>query len=181
MKITTRKLVTLGALAACSIVLALIIHIPFIPPASFLEYDPADIPILIGTFLFGPWWGLALTVVVAVLQGFTVSSASGVYGIIMHIIATGAYVLVSGLIYNHSKNRKTAYIAIGCGVLAMTAIMVPANLIVTPAFTGWPVSGVVEILPYILLFNLMKAGINGVVTALVYKRIHKFLTKINLA
>ena len=37
-----------------------------------------------------------------------------------------------------------------------------------------------SLMPFILLFNLVKAGINGAVTYLVYKRIHKVLQKINL-
>ena len=45
-----RKLVTMAMLAALSIVLVYVIHFPIFPAASFLEYDPADIPILIGTF-----------------------------------------------------------------------------------------------------------------------------------
>ena len=69
-----RKLVTMAMLAALSIVLVYVIHFPIFPAASFLEYDPADIPILIGTFAYGPLAGVLLTVVVSVIQGMTVSS-----------------------------------------------------------------------------------------------------------
>ena len=44
----------LGMLTALSVVLTWLIHFPIFPGAPFLEYDPADIPILIGTFTFGP-------------------------------------------------------------------------------------------------------------------------------
>ena len=81
----TRKLTTLAMLAALAIVLVALIHFPLVPAAPFLEYDPADIPIFIGTFLFGPAAGLALTAVVCVIQGVTVSAASGPIGIIMHL------------------------------------------------------------------------------------------------
>ena len=60
-----RKLVTMAMLAALSIVLVYVIHFPIFPAASFLEYDPADIPILIGTFAYGPLAGVLLTVVVS--------------------------------------------------------------------------------------------------------------------
>ncbi|MEG2939406.1 MAG: ECF transporter S component, partial [Oscillospiraceae bacterium] len=95
----TKKLATLGMLAAISIVLVSLIHFPIFPAVPFLEFDPADIPIFIGTFAFGPIWGLILTAVVSVIQGVTVSSASGIYGIIMHFAATGAFVIVAGCIY----------------------------------------------------------------------------------
>ena len=83
----TTKLAKMAMLVAVSIVLVALIHFPIFPAVAFLEYDPADIPILIGTFAFGPVAGILLTVVTSVLQGVTVSAASGAYGIIMHIIA----------------------------------------------------------------------------------------------
>lgn len=151
------------------------IHFPIFPPIAFMEYDPADIPILIGTFAFGPAAGILITVVTALLQGFTVSAASGLYGILMHIIATGTYVLVAGFIYKFHKGKKSAVIALIAGTLAMTAIMVPANLTITPYFMGVPVDAVTALLPFIIAFNLIKAGVNGLITFLVYKRVSKFL------
>ena len=89
-----RKLVTMAMLAALSIVLVYVVHFPIFPAAPFLEYDPADIPILIGTFAYGPVAGIILTVVVSVIQGMTVSASSGFMGIAMHIFATSILVLV---------------------------------------------------------------------------------------
>lgn len=65
-KMNTAKLAKLALLAAISCVLMLLIRIPF-PPAPFLVYDPADIPIYITTFAFGPVSGLIVTVVAAML------------------------------------------------------------------------------------------------------------------
>ena len=61
------RLAKLGVLAALSVVLVFFIHFPIFPAASYLEYDPADIPIMIATFAFGPWYGLLMTVVVVVV------------------------------------------------------------------------------------------------------------------
>lgn len=63
-RISTRQLVSMAMLGAISIVLVAVIHFPLIPAAAFLEYDPADIPILICAFAYGPLAGLLLTVVV---------------------------------------------------------------------------------------------------------------------
>ena len=170
----TVKLAKMAMLVAISL-LRVNIHFPIFPPIAFMEYDPADIPILIGTFAFGPAAGILITVVTALLQGFTVSAASGLYGILMHIIATGTYVLVAGFIYKFHKGKKSAVIALIAGTLAMTAIMVPANLTITPYFMGVPVDAVTALLPFIIAFNLIKAGVNGLITFLVYKRVSKFL------
>ena len=53
----TVKLVKMGAMVAISVALVYLIHFPIFPAVAFLEYDPADIPILIGTFVFGPSQG----------------------------------------------------------------------------------------------------------------------------
>ena len=165
----------MGILAALSVVLVFLVHFPIIPAASFLEYDPADIPILLGTFAMGPVSGLILTAVASLIQGLTVSSASGWYGIVMHIIATGSYVLVSGLLYKAKKTKKMALISLASGTIAMALVMVPANLFITPIYMGVPRSVVAELLPAILLFNLVKAGINSAVTFLLYKKLSPVL------
>lgn len=177
--IETRKLTTLGMLAALALVLVSIIHFPIIPAAPFLEYDPADIPIFVGTFLFGPAAGLALTVVVSVIQGVTVSAASGgPIGIFMHIFATGTYVLIAGMIYRKNHSQKGALLAMLAGSAAMTAAMCVWNLCFTPLFLGQELKDVIAMLiPAIIPFNLLKAGINSLATYLIYKPIKKVVFK----
>ena len=172
----TRKLTTLAMLAALAIVLVALIHFPLVPAAPFLVYDPADIPIFIGTFLFGPAAGLALTAVVCVIQGVTVSAASGPIGIIMHIFATGSCVLIAGNIYRRNKTRKTAAIALIVGALVMTGAMVLMNLVLTPIFLGTSMEEVIPmLLPAIIPFNLIKAGLNCAITFVLYKSISHLL------
>lgn len=173
----TVKMAKMGMLVAISVVLVYLVHFPIFPAATFLEYDPADIPIFIGTFAFGPMAGLMLAIVTAVIQGTTVSAISGLYGIIMHILATGSFILVAGMLYKGRKNKKEAVIALCAGVITMTVVMVIANMIVTPLFTGWPLSAVMKVMPFIVLFNLIKAGVNSVITFFLYKRISGFLHK----
>ena len=171
----TVRLVKMGMLVAISVVLVYFIHFPIFPAVAFLEYDPADIPILIGTFAFGPVAGVLLTIVTSVVQGVTVSAASGAYGIIMHIIATSVLVIVAGVIYKFNKTRKGAVIALICGTAAMAVVMIGANLIITPLFMGVPRSMVWDLMPFIVGFNAIKAGINSIVTFFLYKRISGFL------
>ena len=167
------RLAKMAMLVALSIVLVMIIHFPIFPAVAFLEYDPADI--LIGTFAFGPVAGIVLTVVTSLIQGFTVSVQSGVYGIIMHIIATTALVTVAGVIYRKHKTKKMAVIGLAAGTLAMAAAMFFANMVITPKFTGMPLEAIMDLMPLILLFNIVKAGINSIVTFILYKRISPFL------
>lgn len=180
---TTRKLTAMAALAALSVVFVAIIHFPIFPQVAFLEYDPADIPILICGFAFGPVAGIAVTVIASLIQGMTVSAQSQVYGIIMHILATGALVITSSCIYKGHKTIKGAALSMVFGALAMAVVMFFANLVVTPYFMMGAVSketvGVVlGLMPYIIAFNLIKACINGAVTFFVYKRVSELMHKL---
>ncbi|WP_066684150.1 ECF transporter S component [Christensenella intestinihominis] len=169
-RFTTRNITSIAVMAALSVILVAFIHIPMFLP--FLEYDPADIPIFITTFAFGPLVGFILTVIVAVLQGITVSASAGPIGIMMHIVATGVFVLVAGNIYKRKKTRKNAVVALAVGVAAWTAAMVVWNIIVTPLYMGVPREQVIGlVVPAILPFNLIKAGINSVLTFALYKSV----------
>ncbi len=171
----TRKLAVMALLVAISILLIYLCHFPIIPAVAFLEYDPADIPILIGALAYGPVAGIMLTVVASVIQGVTVSAGSGVYGIIMHIVATSTLVTVASLIYRIRHTRTGAVIGLLCGTVAMSAIMMPANCFITPFFLGMPVDAVTPMLPAIFLFNIIKAGTNSVLTFIVYKTVSRHL------
>lgn len=175
-KMTTLQIAKLALMITISCVLVLLIRIPF-PPAPFLEYDPADIPIYITTFAFGPVVGLTVTLIVSLIQAFLLGGA-GVYGFLMHMLATGLFVLVAGLMYRRRKTKKEAVMALVLGVLVTVAAMCVFNYFVTPLYMGVPTSAVVAMIPTVIIpFNLLKAGINAIITFLVYKRISGFLHK----
>lgn len=172
----TTRITKMAMLAAISVVLVMLIRIPF-PPAPYLVYDPADIPIFIGTFAFGPLAGIALTFIVSFIQAF-ILGGDGLIGFFMHFVATGAFVLLAGTIYKRNKTRKSAVIALICGTILMTVSMMLWNIIITPIFLGVPRAAVIAMLGTVILpFNLLKAGINSIVTFLTYKSIARFLHK----
>lgn len=172
------RMVKLGMLTALSIILVYAIHFPIFPAAAYLEYDMADVPILIGTFLYGPWWGLALTAVVSLLQWLLVSPQSLWVGAVMHFCATGSYVIAAGLIYSRNKTRTTALIGMAIGAVLQTLMMIPMNLIFTVHFFGVPREAVVALLPTAIIpFNAIKTVANSIITFLLYKRVAKLLER----
>jgi riboflavin transporter FmnP len=172
-----RKMATIAVLSALSIVLMLLIRFPILPEAPYLTYEPADVPVLIGGLLFGPLAGIAITVIVSVIQAFPLGE-NGWIGFFMHVAATGAFVSTASLIYKRYRKFSGAVIALVAGTLAMTLVMVPVNLIIQPNFYGVPLETVKYLLPRAIIpFNLIKAGINSVLTIIVYKRISLFVKK----
>ena len=174
----TFKITTIGILTGLSVVLVFLVRFPIFPAAPFLEYDPADIPILLAAFAFGPIAGITSTIIASIIQGITVSSHSGIYGIIMHILSTGSYVLVAGLIYRAKRDRFGGCFGLLVGVVVSAIVMAIANLIITPLFMGVPVEAVKQMLiPVVIPFNLLKSGINGVIVFAIYKPISNYFIK----
>ena len=169
----------MSVLVAVSVVLTAFIHFPIFPAVPFLEYDAADIPVIIAGFAFGPSAGMIITFAAAVIQGLTVSAQSGIYGILMHIIATSFLVVTSSVIYKYNKTKKGAVISLICGIFAMTLSMIPANLYITPYFMGVERSVVKGLLIYMIAFNLIKAGLNSAITFVIYKKISGILHRLD--
>lgn len=181
------RVVKLGMLGALSIVLVLVLHFPIFPTVAFLEFEFGDVPIYLAGFAFGPWWGLALTVVESVVQGLTVSAASGWIGILMHIIASGVSVVVAALIYQRYRTRQGSVWAMSAGVVVKILSMVVCNYFLTPLFlvsAEMPYAiaqdVVVSLMWYIVAFNAIKAVANGIVTYVLYKPLSNVFFKQHL-
>lgn len=168
----------MAMLTAVSIVLVYFIHLPLIPGVAFLEYDPADIPVLIGALMLGPVSGLVILLAVCLIQMLTVSASSGIIGFFMHFIASSVLVLIPTLIYRRKKSIVSLIIGLVLGVIGMTVVMIPLNLVFTGIFMGTGVKAVASMLiPAIIPFNLAKASINAVVTFAVFTPISQVLKK----
>lgn len=178
--LSTRKLTIMGVMAAISIVLIYVIRFPIIPAAPYLEYEPGDIPLYIIAFLYGPISGLIATIIVCFIQGITVSASSGIIGILMHIFATGSFVLLAGGIYKLKKNKVHEALGLLAGIVVMTITMCLWNIIFTPIFMGVPRDTVIQMLvPAIIPFNLIKAGINSAVTFVLFDKLAGLLLRSN--
>lgn len=173
-KLSTADIAKLAMMTAVSIVLLLIIRIPF-PPAPFLVYDPADVPIYITAFAFGPAAGLIVTLIVCLIQAFMLGG-DGLYGFLMHFVATGIVAVVIGLMYARCKTKKRAVMSLAVAVVVAVVVMCVMNILVTPAYMGAPREAVIAMIPTVIIpFNLLKAGLNAVLTFILYKRVSGFL------
>lgn len=179
----------MGVFSALSIILIYFIHIPIFPAVAFLEYDPADIPIIICSYIYGPFYGIGMTAVVSIIQGLTVSAQSGWVGVVMHILATGSLVLAGSglrlLLRNKLAARDTAItarravvtdIVSACaGIAAMTVSMTLWNLLFTPFFMGVTLDILLPLIPLIVLFNIIKASINSFIALAIFRLLPKKL------
>lgn len=170
------ELAEMAVLSALAFVFILLIRFPLFPAVPYLVYDPGDIPLLIGSFMFGPLAGFLMVIVVSALQALFLSG-DGIVGFAMHVIASGALVVIAGLIYHRFHTRRGAGLALICGTVAMGLVMIPANLIFTVHAYGVPYETVMATMPLTVGFNLLKAGINSVVVFFIYKPLSRYFRK----
>ena len=165
----TYKLALMAMYAAISVLAVALIRIPLVPAAPFLVYDMADIPILLATLtLGGPAGGLVL-LVVCLIQAFLMGG-EGWVGFVMHFVSPGAMIVIYSLIHRNWKGLVGSLVAALLATVAMTLVMIPMNLWLTVVFMGTPRSVVVDMLiPAIIPFNLIKAGLNSFLTVAVYQ------------
>lgn len=172
--------VQMAMFTALSIVLLYAVRFPLIPAAPFLEYDMADVPILLSALLLGPLPGLAVLLAACLIQALTVSAASGWIGFLMHFIASAALILIASPVFRKSKGSlKMLALGLVLGSLAMTVVMIPLNLVFTGIFMGTGVKAVASMLiPAIIPFNLLKAGINSAIAFALFVPLKKAFEKL---
>lgn len=166
-KINTKRLVITALFCALAYVCVFVFRIK----VSFLTFDAKDAIIAISSLLYGPITGVIVSSAVSLLEFLTVSD-TGVYGLIMNILSTISFVLPASLIYKYRKTNLGAILGLLVGVFCMTAVMLAANLLITPYYMGVDVSVVKGFLPTLILpFNFTKSILNAALTMLIYKPI----------
>lgn len=155
--------------------LAYVIHFVHIPVA-FLNLDFKDVVMTIAGMYFGPSAAAVQAFLVPILEYPT--SETGSYGLIMNILSSGAFVIVASVIYKFKKTLSGAIIALCSASLSMVAVMMLANLFITPYYMHVAQTEVVALIPTLLLpFNAVKAVLNAALTLCLYKPISKVLKK----
>ena len=147
-------------------------------PVSFLTLDIKDSLIILCALLFGPVYGLAIAILVPLLELITISG-TGVYGFIMNVLSSVTFSLIASMIYHYKKSMAGAIVGLCSGVFSVTSVMMLANLFITPHYIGGTVADVAAMIPKILLpFNLVKAILNAAIVLLLYKPLSTILKRI---
>lgn len=173
----TKKLTTIGMLCALAYVAVVVGRIPLV---LFLKYDPKDVIIVIGGLIFGPLTSFAVTIIVSVVQMFTISG-TGILGCIMNIISSCSFACTAAFIYKRKHKLSGAIFGLFCGWGCQVAVMMLWNYLIAPIYMGYPREAIVELLlPAFLPFNLIKGGLNAAITMLLYKPVVTVLRRSNL-
>ncbi|MBR2043397.1 MAG: ECF transporter S component [Clostridia bacterium] len=176
-KINTKKLTVMGVICALAFICVLLFRFEV---GGFLTFDIKDAVLTIASLIYGPLAGLICSFTVTFLE-FVLISDTGVYGFIMNFLSSAALSCIAGLIYKYRRTMLGAVIGIVFAVFGVTAVMLLANLFITPLFLNMERSAVVGmILPLLLPFNIIKAVFNSALVLLIYKPFTVTLKKAKL-
>lgn len=162
---SVRELVTLAIFSALGMALSFI-QIPIFPPAPWLQYDPSGIVTLTVALMYGPAAGIVVQLV-----SWIPKLIMSPLGSLLTFVAMIGAVLVVGLIYKKFHNLKGAIVSLVLGSIVFICLAIAMNFLITPIYSpGVTVEAVAGmVVPILLPFNLIKCGINGVATGLLYK------------
>lgn len=185
----TRKVAMVGMFSAIAMILMLIeFPVGFAP--DFYKLDFSELPILVGTFAFGPAAGVMMEFVKILLKLLVKGTTTAFVGDLANFAVGCSFILPASVVYAFRKSKKSAVIACIVGTLFMTVFGTAFNAIyLLPAFSrlyGMPLDTILEmgvkanplvaegnIISFVAAcvapLNLLKGSLVSILTLLIYK------------
>jgi riboflavin transporter FmnP len=169
-----KTLVRVGMLGAVAFALMYAeFNLPYFP--VFLQYDPGDVPTVIGGFAMGPLAGAAIALVKGIIFLLSGKDEAGFLGTAANLACSLAFVLVAAVVYARVHSRRGALLGLGAGLVSMVAVMAVLNYFVFLPAYGIPPAAIPATLKTVILFNLVKGTINSLITFAAYKKVSPLL------
>lgn len=185
----TRKMAVVGMFSALATIIMLFeFPVFFAPP--FYELDFSELPILIGTFAFGPMAGVMMEFLKILLKLCIKGTSTAFVGDLANFAVGCSFILPASVVYAFRKSKKSAIAACIVGTLTMTIFGTAFNAVyLLPAFSKLfhlPMEEIlamgVDVNPFVregdifsfvaacvAPLNLIKGASVSIVTLLVYK------------
>ncbi len=147
---------------------------------GFLSLDAIDAVIGIGGFLFGPMAAVMMIVVEAFIEAITLST-TGWYGFLMNVLSTTLLICPAVWLYRRRGGTSGAVLGLAVGVVFRLLGMIVFNYLITPFYFRMPRAAVVDLMPMIAVFNLVKGVLNAALLMAIYPPASAALRKLGLA
>ncbi|MCR5755729.1 MAG: ECF transporter S component [Acetatifactor sp.] len=185
----TRKMAMVGMFSAVAVILMLFeFPLPFAP--VFYKLDFSELPILIGTFAFGPAAGVMMEFIKILLKLFIKGTSTAFVGDLANFLVGCSFILPASVVYAFGKTKKSAIFACITGSVVMTIFGTALNAVyLLPTFAelyGMPLDALLamgsevnplvksdDIVSFVMAcvapLNIIKGVSVSVITLLVYK------------
>ena len=192
---STRKITMIGMFSAVAMLLHLFdFALPFAPP--FYKLDFSELPILVGSFAFGPAAGGMMEFIKILLKLLIKGTSTAFVGDLANFVIGCSFILPASVIYAFHKTKKTAIVSCVAGTMVMTVFGTAFNAVyLLPAFSklyGTPLDSLLalgsavnplakegNIISFVAAcvapLNLIKGAGVSLVTLLVYKPLSPIL------
>ncbi len=191
--LSTRKMAMVGVFSATAVVLYVMdFPVPFAPP--FYKLDFSEIPVLIGSFAFGPVAGVMIEFVKILLKLLFKGTDTAFVGDLANFMVGCSFVLPASFLYQFRKSKKHAIMGCVTGTLVMTVFGTAFNAVyLIPTFAklyGMPLDVIIAmgtkihasidsvvslVVMCVAPLNLVKGASVSLVTMLVYKKLSPIL------
>ena len=185
----TRKLAMIGMFSAIAMILH-VLDFPIFFAPGFYKMDFSELPILVGSFAFGPVAGVMMEFVKILLKLCIKGTSTAFIGDLANFVVGCSLIIPASAVYSFKKTKKSAIIACIVGTLFMTVFGTAFNAVyLLPAFSkfyGMPMDAILamgtevnplakegSIVSFVVAcvapMNLIKGTLVSVVTLLIYK------------
>ncbi len=185
--LSTRKMAMIGMFSAIAMILHLFdFPLPFAP--GFYKLDFSEIPIMIGTFAFGPVAGVLMEFLKILLKLCIKGTSTAFVGDLANFCVGCSLILPASAVYEFVKTKKGALSGVITGTITLTVFGSAFNAIyLIPTFAdlyGLPLENLVAmgtavnpsikdvntlVLFAVVPLNIIKGAAVSVVTMLIYK------------
>ena len=192
---TTRKVAMIGMFSAIAMILMLFeMPLPFAP--SFYELDLSELPILVGSFAFGPAAGVMMEFIKILLKLLVKGTSTAFVGDLANFVIGCSFILPASVVYLFWRKKTGAVMGCitGTFILAMFGSLFNAVYLL-PAFSklyGMPLEKILAmgsavnplmregsmfsfVLCCVVPVNLIKGIVVSVLTMLIYKPLSPIL------
>jgi riboflavin transporter FmnP len=189
MKLNLKNMVLASIMGAISGVLMLFkFPLPIAP--TFMKMDFSDSVLIIGGFLTGPVYSLAMIFIKWIVKLIITSTSTAYAGELSGLILNISFILPMSYFYSKNKTKKTAIILMIIFSITTSLIAIFTNVyMIFPLYglSGNAIVGPFKVLfPFvdsvwqamlisILPFNLMKIAINSIIALVLYKKVSTFV------
>ena len=179
-----------GGMFSAIALIQLVLDFPFFFDAGFYKMDFCELPILVGSFAFGPVAGVMMEFVKILLKLCIKGTSTAFIGDLANFVVGCSLIIPASAVYSFKKTKKKAILACIAGTLVMTIFGTAFNAVyLLPAFSkfyGMPLDAILamgtevnplakegSIVSFVVAcvapMNLIKGTLVSVVTLLIYK------------
>ena len=173
----TKRMTGIAVFSALAYGVSLVTNIK----VGFLSFDAKDAVITIAAFIYGPVSAIIMSFITDLIESVSFGSR-GRWGALMDFISTFSFTFTASLIYKYRRKLSGAILSLSAASAVYVAVMMVANLLITPIYMGVGVEAVKSLIPTTLLpFNLAKALMNSALVMMLYKPVSRLVRRLGFA